>query len=424
MSIRINQNKNTSSLRLNVLYVDMNSFFASCEQQVNYYLREKPIAVCVYPGKYGSVIAPSIEAKKCGIRLGMRLNDAVKLCPDLIPVETHPNRYREFHKEIMAVLRKYCEDVVPKSIDEAFCNFSNYRLVEKDLVDVAKKIKRDIREEVGDYLKCSIGIAPNEFLAKLATDLRKPDGLEVISPENIDTVLSKLTLSDLPGIAKSMAMKLKTFGIETPLQLRHTPPDELKRRCKSMVGLYWHYRLNFSEVDIAMTDYKSMQAMRQISKAQRKNVQSLWDLLASLCLTLEKRMVKQEVYCREIIFNARYEGGKYFHEVIRCDSPVQEGTQILGLIKNRMKLHEQANSGEPVVNSAVNMMGVNVFNFVPDHAVQFDLFDKNVERHQLRKAVNKIREKFGKESIKKATENHEKEAMTDAIGFGSVKHLY
>jgi DNA polymerase-4 len=173
-----------------------------------------------------------------------------------------------------------------------------------------------------------------------------------------------------------------------------------------------------------MEDYKSMQAMRQISKAQRKNTQTLWDLLASLCLTLEKRMVKQNVYCREIIFNLRYEDGKYYREIIHCENPVQEGSQLLGLIKNRMKLYQQDNNSEPVINTLVNMMGVNVFNFVPGDIVQFDLFDNNVQRHKLRKAVSDIREKFGKEIIKKAVEKHEKEAMVDAIGFGSVKHLY
>src|ERR1035438_37227 len=201
--MRIHQNHIAKDLVPNVMFVDMNSFFATCEQQVNYYLRNRAVAVCVYPGKYGCVIAPSIEAKKKGIKLGMRLNEAMKICPDLIPLETHPNRYREFDKQIMNVLRKYSDDVIPKSIDEAMINFASYKLVHKDLLEVASNIKADIRNEVGDYLKCSIGIAPNSFLAKLGSDIQKPDGLTVISPENIDEVLSKLSLTDLPGIAKA-----------------------------------------------------------------------------------------------------------------------------------------------------------------------------------------------------------------------------
>ena len=109
-----------------VLFVDMNSFFASCEQQDNYYLRNRPVAVCVYTGKYGCVIAPSIEAKKFGIKTGMRLNEAILLCKDLIPIETHPDKYRGYHVKIMNVLKSYCNDVYPKSIDEAIVDLFSY----------------------------------------------------------------------------------------------------------------------------------------------------------------------------------------------------------------------------------------------------------------------------------------------------------
>ena len=407
------------------MFVDMNSFFASCEQQVNYYLRNRPVAVCVYPGKYGCVIAPSIEAKKRGIKLGMRLNEAMVICPDLVPLETHPNRYREYHKQIMGVLKKYSEDVIPKSIDEAVINFSSYKLVHKDLVEVAKNIKRDIRTEVGDYMKCSIGIAPNSFLAKLASNIKKPDGLEIISPDNIDEVLHRLSLTDLPGIAKAMAIKLKLAGIQTPLQLRHTPADQLRRACNSVVGMYWHYRLNFSEVDFSTSDYKSMQAMRQISVSQRKSVKLLEDLLVSLCGTLEKRMMKQEVYAKDIVFSARYENGTFYKEHINCEkNPIQDGMKMMQYIKNRMESFQKVNHCEPVINTNLVMMGVNILNFIPACALQFDMFENNVQQHHLRKTIYDIKKKFGNESIIKAAELQEVEVYRDAIGFGSVKHLY
>jgi len=420
------QNHIAKDLVPNVMFVDMNSFFATCEQQVNFYLRNRPVAVCVYTGQYGFVIAPSIEAKKKGIKLGIRLNEAIKICPDLVPLETHPNRYREYHKKIMNVLRKYSDDVIPKSIDEAVVNFGSYKLVHKDLVEVAKKIKQDIRNEVGDYMKCSIGIAPNSFLAKLGSDIQKPDGLTVISPENIDEILSKLTLTDLPGIAKAMAMKLKLSGIHTPLQLRHTPAEQLKRACSSIVGIYWHYRLNFSEVDFSGHDnYKSMQAMRQISATQRKNVKMLEDLLVSLCTTLEKRMVKQDVYCKGILFTARYENGMFYKEQFNCEkNPIQDAMKIFQLIKNRMETFRQTNHCEPVINTNTSMMGVNVFNFIPACALQYDMFENNIQQHNLRKTMYEIKKKFGNDSIIKAAELHEVEVYKDAIGFGSVKHLY
>ncbi len=170
-----------------VMFIDMNSFFASCEQQANYWLRKRPVAVCVYTCKNGFVISPSIEAKMRGIKLGMRLNEAIQICPDLVPLETHPQRYREIHKKIIRVLKKYSDEVIPKSIDEAIVNF-NRHIYNKDLKNTALQIKKDINAHVGDWLKCSIGIAPNVFLAKLASDIKKPDGLTHIDHTNIDLI--------------------------------------------------------------------------------------------------------------------------------------------------------------------------------------------------------------------------------------------
>ena len=135
------KNKFLPRTQARVLFVDMNSFFASCEQQDNFYLRNRPVAVCVYTGKFGCVIAPSIEAKKFGVKTGMRLNEAVLLCPELIPIETHPERYRKYHVKIMDILRTYSDNVYPKSIDEAVVDLTNYeKVVETFKINKIKKI--------------------------------------------------------------------------------------------------------------------------------------------------------------------------------------------------------------------------------------------------------------------------------------------
>src|ERR1043165_8520745 len=126
------------------MYVDMNSYFASCEQQRHPELRGKPLGVITYDSPNAAVIAASIEAKKFGIKSGMRLGDCRALCPQMITITTHPAWYREIHVKIMAILRRYCDDVIPKSIDEAVANFHSYHMVYKDLTAVAKQIKADI----------------------------------------------------------------------------------------------------------------------------------------------------------------------------------------------------------------------------------------------------------------------------------------
>lgn len=380
--------------------------------------------MCVYTGRFGCIISPSIEAKRKGVKTGMRLDEAMKICPELVPLETNPQRYREFHIKIIAVLRKYSDDVIPKSIDEAIINMSTYSLIYKDLGQVAMSIKRDIRIQVGDWLKCSIGIAPNAFLAKLATELKKPDGLVFITPETIDKQLEGLRLTDLPGIAKGMAERLMNAGINTPLQLRHTPPEKIRSACRSKVGEYWHMRLNFGEVDMHDQAYRSMQAQRQVSKQQRSSIKTIWEIFTMLCQTLEKRLVRQEVYCREISFSARYENGGHWKDSIKLDKPIQDGAQIMTLLKGRMDKYSTQMRCESVINTEIVSMGVGVFQFVSTDSLQIDLFEDNVRQHNLRKTVYDLKSRFGENKLMKATELSDSPPVKDVIGFGSVKDLH
>jgi DNA polymerase-4 len=410
-----------------ILFIDMNSFFATCEQQTNYYLRGRPVGVCVYPGKYGAVIAPSIEAKKFGVKTGMRLNEAMQLCPDLVPLETNSQRYRDFHIKIMNVLRKYSEDVIPKSIDEAIVDLQHHKHIYKNIEDMkklARQIKEDIRG-VGDYLKCSIGIAPNAFLAKLATDLQKPDGLVVITPENIDEVLSKLKLTDLPGIANGMANRLQNAGIHTPLQLRHTDPAVLKVACQSIVGVYWHYRLNFSEVDLVSNPYRNMQAMRQLSREQRSSPETIDNIFIALCMKLEKRLVAQGVYCKEFGMNISYQNGQRWKYSSK-NAPIQDGMTMYHTLKAQLDKYAKEHGGKTLLHEGVAGIGINVSDFVTADVLQVELFEDNIKKDHLRKTVYDVKDRYGYDKLLKAIELKEghSAAYQDLIGFGSVKDMY
>lgn len=408
-----------------VLFVDMNSFFASCEQQVNFYLRDRPVAVCVYTGKQGCVIAPSIEAKKLGVKLGMRLDEAMQLCPGLVPVEINSKRYREFHVAIIDVLKQFTPDVLPKSIDEAVVDLTRCQLMYKDSWAVALQIKNAIRTKVGDWLRCSIGIAPNAFLAKLGSDLYKPDGLVMITPETIDDVLKDLQLTDLPGIGQRMAKRLQDQGIMTPLNLRYASPERLRAVCKSIIGWHWHLRLNFGgEVDLETSPYKSMQAMRTISAHQRGSVEQLDELLQSLCLTLERRMVKQDVFCQDVTFYCRYHDGRNYCDEIKLPEPKQDSMELYNLIRQRFERFQQANRCEPILNRSIRSMSVSVFRFIPGQLVPFSLFEDNTRKNTLRKAVYEVKAKFGSDKIMRATELRDNPVFRDVIGFGSIKDLH
>ena len=421
----MNRNRLVSHTLPTVLFVDMNSFFASCEQQVNYWLRGRPIGVCVYTGRQGCVIAPSIEAKLRGVKTGMRLDEAIQLCPELIPVETHPSRYREYHVKLIEVLREFSDDVFPKSIDEAVVDLTNYQLVYKDMLQTAQLIKQAIKQKVGDWMRCSIGIAPNVFLAKLASDVRKPDGLTVITPDTIDEVLGSLRLTDLPGIGQRMAARLEAGGVHTPLQLRHASPEHLRTVCRSIIGWHWHIRLNFGgEVDLAENDtLKSMSAMRTISTEQRNTPERLDELLQSLCFTLERRMVHKGVFCQELSFSCRYHNGKTYNYEAHLSEPKQDGPELYLIIRERLEKFQAAHRCEPVLNQYLQSMSVVVFRFIPTELVPLQLFEDSTRKDKLRQTLYDLKTKFGQDKLIRATELRDNPVYKDVIGFGNIKDL-
>jgi len=418
----VNQNSIHVKPEPRVLFVDMNSFFARCEQQVNFWLRNRPVGVCVYTGKYGCVISLSTEAKERGLKAGMRLNDVMAVCPDFIPVESNPTRYREFHTRIINVLKVYCNDVVPKSIDEAIINLTNYD--QSDPLTIARQIKRDILEKVGDWLECSVGIAPNAFLAKLASVRgKKTGGLMMITPQNIDDVLKGLKLGDLPGIGGNMSYRLERGGINTPLEMRYANPQRLKTIFKSIEGIYWHYRLNFIETNIVAHDYHGMQAMRQISAEKRKNIDYIEQLFMTLCLTLEKRMVHHKFYCKSIGFTARYEDGSRWDDGFAITLPVQDAVSLMRMIRLRMEKFELRTNNAPVLNASINSMRVAVTNFVNTGNMFYNLFEDMERKDTALKTMHEIKNKFGSNKLIRAMEMTDSKVINDVIGFGSVKDL-
>ena len=411
--------QNTESI---VMYVDMNSFFASCEQQLDPQLRGKPVGVCPYESPNAAVIAVSMEAKKLGITTGMRLMECRQLCPQLIIRPSQPVKYRQFHVMIINVLKKYCNDVIPKSIDEAILNFTSYKLIYKDFLLIARQIKADIRAQA-EYLKCSIGIAPNAFLAKLATDLQKPDGLVEITAENIDGYLKNLHLTDLPGVASGNEKRLKKVGIYTPLEMRYASISLLRKAFGGIVGYYWHCRLHFYEVDLYVNQTKSMGAGRTVAGKQSASLQTLDALLISLCTRLEQRMVKQLIFCRQAIFAVGYKNRGAWKALFNFANPLQDAIELRSYIMQRIKEYEIDCPSSPVLCNDVFSINITVQDFISETSIQYNLFDNRIQQDKLRKTMYLIKNKYGRNSVRKACETIEADVMKDAIGFGSVKEL-
>ncbi|MCR4306893.1 MAG: DNA polymerase IV, partial [Candidatus Yonathbacteria bacterium] len=175
-----------------IAHVDMNSYFASVEQQANPTLRGKPLGVCAYLHPYGCVIAASVEAKKLGMKVGMTMTEAKQAVPNAVFVQNDPPKYRAVTSRIFSILHAFTDRMEHYSIDEAFLDLTGWYRDAAEASFALSIAKRRITEEVGDWLRCSVGIAPTRFLAKTASDLKKPDGLTIITHDNLDDVLSRL----------------------------------------------------------------------------------------------------------------------------------------------------------------------------------------------------------------------------------------
>ncbi|MDD5437681.1 MAG: DNA polymerase IV [Patescibacteria group bacterium] len=229
-------------------HVDMNSYFASVEQQANPHWRGRPLGVCAYLHKHGCVIAASIEAKKLGAKVGMSVDECRQVCPDMVFVQNDPPKYRAVTSRVFSLLHQISDKVEHYSIDEAFLDLKGWYRDEAEAAWSLARMRIRIQNEIGDWLKCSIGIAPSKFLAKLASDLKKPNGLVIITSDNLDETLSTLEIEDACGIGPRIRRRLNKLGIFSLLELKNYPVGNLMR-VLGKAGWMWHERLHGRDVD-------------------------------------------------------------------------------------------------------------------------------------------------------------------------------
>lgn len=218
------------------LVIDFNSYFASVEQQLNPDLRDRPVAVVPMLADTTCCIAASYEAKKKGVKTGTLVKEARRLCPEIIFVTGDHVRYLDFHEKLIAAIDSVCHVVAVTSIDEMHCDLNARDAAPEQAMAIARRIKQAIYTQVGLYLRCSIGIAPNGFLAKTASDMQKPDGLTMLQMQDLPHALYPLTLRDLCGIGPSMEERLNAHGIQTVEQLCTASKLQLRTAWGSVQG--------------------------------------------------------------------------------------------------------------------------------------------------------------------------------------------
>jgi len=227
-------------------FVDMNAYFASVEQQERPELRGKPIIVVPVKTDTTCAIAASYEAKAFGIKTGTMIPEALRLCPRITLVEARPRLYMQYNQGIIECLERFFVDIKPLSIDEMACWVGRMdRGIEGEL-RLGANIKKAIYNRLGEWMRCSIGIAPNIFLAKVASDMQKPDGLTRLDEHNLPHALFSVPLADLPGVGRQMHKRLARCGITSVEHLFEADSERLRRAWGSVEGPRWYYMLRGS----------------------------------------------------------------------------------------------------------------------------------------------------------------------------------
>lgn len=396
------------------MHIDLNSCFASIEQQANPLLRNKPIAVAAYDTPNGCILAPSIQAKRLGIKVGMRVKEGRLLCPQLIVLKPDAEKYRSIHLKFKALLSLYTPKVVPKSIDEFVLDFAGTPSFERGLFVVSNEIKDRIKKEIGDNLTVSIGLAPNRFLAKTASNLHKPDGLDEINQDNFETIYEGLTLTDLTGIDKQNAIRLNSVGIYTVTDFYKANLSTLRSAFKSILGYYWLLRLRGWEIDDVEWGTKSFGHSYSLPKFLTK-AEELAPILSKLVEKMGFRMRGEGFQAKGVHLALLFQNHEYWHQGYSLDQPVFSSQDIYR-VAYRILRHSPYRL--PVRNIAVSC-----FNLSSRTTLQLGIFDDQQKKDSLTKAIDEINDRWGNFVITPAimanTENH----VHDRISFGNVKGL-
>ena len=231
------------------LYIDLNSYFASVEQQLQPHLRGRPVAVVPMSGTDSTcAIAASYEAKALGIKTGTMIYEARKLCPGLLIVPARHDKYVDYHHLIMAEIDQHIPLTKVCSIDEVACRLMGPQQEKDNALALARRIKKGITDNVGICLRTSVGIAPNRFLSKVASNMQKPDGLTVLEGHKLPGRLLDLQLRDLPGIGRKMEQRLRDAGITNVQNFWHLAPKHARKIWHSVEGERFWYALHGVEV--------------------------------------------------------------------------------------------------------------------------------------------------------------------------------
>lgn len=386
-------------MTLRCLFVDFNSYFASVEQQDEPRLRGRPVGVVPVLAPTTCCIAASVEAKQHGVRTGTAVWEALEKCPDIMLVEARPARYVELHHQLMNAIGDCIPHDKPASIDEVPCWLMGRERKRDNAEDIARAIKRRITDEF-DWIRCSIGIAPNKFLAKTASDMRKPDGLTVIEQDDLPHALHGLELRDLCGIGPSMERRLLAAGITTVPQLCAAPREYLRAAWGSIEGERFWLQLRGFDVPERKTTRGSI-GHSHVLGPQLRNFEGMRSVLFKMLAKAAMRLRHDKFLAAGLAIRVRFVGmDQRFERNLRF-APIDDTSTLLQLLGQQLVSLERAIGRgrwnprrHPPLSVAVTLVDIE-----PREQVSNDLMPSRRRAMRVSAALDRINEKFGNNAL-------------------------
>ena len=384
-----------------ILHIDMDAFYASVEQLDNPWLKGK----CVIVGgtsNRGVVSASSYEARRFGVRSAMPIFQARQKCPDGVFVPPRMERYKEVSKKIMAILREFSPQVEVVSIDEAYMDVSGSQRLHGDPETVAMNIKNEIKKKLG--LACSVGVAPGKFLAKVASDMDKPDGLTIIPPQEVHQFIESLPVQKVPGVGKKTFLQLESMGIKTLGDVNKFPDKMLLDR----LGKFGHRLIELASgrdhsTVTPWSPHKSVSSERTLGEDTRDK-KLLHKYLLKQSVEVARQLRKANFRARTITLKLKHADFKQFTRSKTISTPTRSSETIYQHAASLLDNYE--------LTQKIRLIGVGTSGFKSaGQPVQLDLFDRVKKSDQTWEKVDRtlesITNKFGRDAIKRGTLNEQ-----------------
>lgn len=437
LSSRINpeESRLRSAPRVHWLFLDLNSYFASVEQEKEPHLRNRPVAVVPLMADTTCCIAASSEAKAFGVKTGTQVGEAKRMCPGLVLVEGRHELYVDYHRRIVKAVERCVPVSSVRSIDEMACELIGREQPLLAAMDLARRIKTAIREQVGSTLCCSIGLAPNRYLAKVASDMEKPNGLIALTQDMLPHALLRLSLRDLVGIGSRMERRLNAHGVKSVADLLALTPEQLGQAWGGVQGeRLWHW-LRGEDFHDAELEYAKSIGHEHVLGPELRTLEGTYATAHKLLHKAAMRLRMQKLWAAGISLSLRFTvpqhaaTGKHGSGI-----PQQIWTQQLRLvecqdsqtlIEGLRKLWSMRPMG--ALYEKPFLVSVTLINLVPEALHTLSLFstlDREASRDQLAATMDQLNHKYGTETLYFASMHLAKAAAPTRIAFNTVPELF